>query len=117
MSAMKFKLIHTSLAVVLGAALVSGARAQSCPLPEAIKPVSVNFESYEGTPTLIGFSEFTSPSTPPKKYRNRNVSGAMTVEEFGQSTNCSPDPCPPEGTIAFSNGSTVYGGGPFSGSA
>lgn len=40
-----------------------------------------------GVAELIGFSEFTSPSTPPKKYRVKTLSGEVTSSIFDDS-NC-----------------------------
>jgi hypothetical protein len=37
----------------------------------------VECQSKNGTATLCGFSEFTTPSTPPKKYRKRAKTGTM----------------------------------------
>lgn len=39
--------------------------------------VAASFESSSGTATLIGFSEYTSPSSPPKKYLTRTLSGSF----------------------------------------
>lgn len=56
---------------------VPPAVAQPCQPEAPIKPTSVVFASREGTATLIGFDEFTPPSSPPKKYRRRQVEGEM----------------------------------------
>jgi hypothetical protein len=40
-------------------------------------PASAECQSKGGTASLIGISEYTSPSTPPKKYRREEVSGTL----------------------------------------
>jgi hypothetical protein len=37
------------------------------------------YQTKGGTATLCGYSEFTSPSSPPKKYRTRTVTGTMSI--------------------------------------
>lgn len=51
--------------------------------------IVVSFESDERTATLIGFEEFMTPSTPPKKYRNKTISGSLAIDKTSASTTCS----------------------------
>lgn len=48
------------------------------PVPQ----VSGSYVSQDGTGTLIGFSEYTSPSTPPRKYRLQSLSGSTRACDF-----------------------------------
>lgn len=67
--------------------------------------------SKSGTATLCGFSEFTNPSTPPRKYRRKTITGKVTQCDW-PAEGCQPVPCagtyPP--TIAL-DGTQVANGG------
>ena len=52
--------------------------AQPCQSDDPVKPTSVVFSSRQGTATLIGFNEFTSPSHPPRKYRRMVTEGTLS---------------------------------------
>lgn len=45
--------------------------------------VSAAYASELGTATLIGFSEYTTPSSPPKKYRVQTFSGNISTRGYG----------------------------------
>ncbi len=47
------------------------------PITPPASIAEVTFESEQGTATLCGYSEYTSPSTPPKKYRKKTQSGII----------------------------------------
>lgn len=64
----------------------------SCaPLPIGDEVVTLSTVSQSSTPTLIGYSEFVDPSTPPKKYLNKAVFGDYDyfVVPTSQCGNCS----------------------------
>ncbi len=46
------------------------------------------FTSESGSATLVGFSEFVSPSTPPKKYRHKATTGELNRCHYGNATDC-----------------------------
>jgi hypothetical protein len=50
---------------------------------------SVECSTISGTYTLCGWSEFTSPSTPPKKYLNRTISGSISTNSYNPNNSCS----------------------------
>jgi len=112
---MKHSTPHLSFAIVVALAVLCPMRAQPCAMGMAINPLYVSFTSRELTAGMIGFDEYVNPSTPPKRYRKRTVAGNMSVTEYVQSAVCEMDSCATEAHISFTNGSTVYGGGPFSG--
>lgn len=71
------------------------------PIPEPL--VSLAHVSQSGNITFIGFSEYTSPSSPPKKYLKQLYTGAVDWCIFG-SSNCT-------GNVAAGNrGMDVYSG-------
>ena len=85
------------VACVVVALTTTGHSQATCPLNGGVpqKPVGgIAWDSYGGTATLCGFSEFTSPSTPPKKYKSRLTSGTQTNNYyyneavFGYPSNC-----------------------------
>lgn len=51
--------------------------AQPCQPDAPVKPTSVVFGSRQGSATLIGFSEFTTPSNPPRKFRRMVTEGTL----------------------------------------
>lgn len=54
-------------------------------IPPIVFPVVITYETYEGldgTAALCGYSEYTSPSVPPKKYRVRTFSGGVDRNSF-----------------------------------
>ncbi len=57
------------------------ARAQSCGPQQELPPTSFYYVSFETTAALIGFSEYTSPSNPPKKYRQQTLSGSWCNDD------------------------------------
>ncbi len=61
-------------------------------------PCSRSCRAKAGTAELCGFAEFTSPSTPPKKYLQRRMIGGMTVQQFYANLDCEAD-CPADGAI------------------
>lgn len=56
-----------------------------CPPPSC----SLFWQVKGGTATLCGFSEFTTPSSPPKKYRKNTANGTATAIFTGGATGCS----------------------------
>lgn len=54
---------------------------------EVIACGSLEGRTRGGTATLIGYSEYTTPSTPPKKYRRQTIDGAV-YKCRGNTTNC-----------------------------
>jgi hypothetical protein len=56
--------------------------------PDPIPEVEVSFESESGTATLIGISEYTSPSSPPKKYLTETLTGELTQCAFTNGNGC-----------------------------
>jgi hypothetical protein len=58
------------------------------PIPQPLVTLVVTSDS--GTATLIGFSEFTSPSIPPRKYRRRVHSGQRKLGIYVLSSGCTP---------------------------
>ncbi len=52
---------------------------------------SLQCQSKGGFGTLIGFSEFVDPSTPPRKFRRIDQSNSQTIESYGDGI-CSPPP-------------------------
>lgn len=73
-----------SLALLVTVQLV---HANSCGSGTVIEPIGKHptFVSLEGTATLIGFSEFTNLSSPPKKYLRKATSGTICVGEWTES--------------------------------
>lgn len=72
--------------------------------------LSVSLLSSWMEPGLIGFEEFTDISTPPKKYKQRNVDGNMQMKDYWQTADCnggSPGcgdiTCVPSGGYEFTN--------------
>lgn len=59
--------------------VTQGTTATSCECCAALPCVVVSLlcRSRGGTATLCGYDEYTSPSTPPKKYRTRTLSGSL----------------------------------------
>ncbi len=112
---MKLQYSNTFVAVAIAASLIVPVRAQTCTVGAVILPIEIVFESREATATLVGFTELTSPSSPPRRYRKRTVAGEMNITEYGQSGNCDAEPCAAEAHISFANASSIYGGGPFVG--
>ena len=74
-------------------------QAQTCTIGDLIKPVRVQFVSNTGTATLAGFEEYTNPSSPPKKFLRRQVTGSMKMEDFPFSATC--DSCPSEASLVW----------------
>ncbi len=56
----------------------------ACAITE-IQPVAFNAEGRGGTTSLVGFPEYTSPSTPPKRYRTKTLSGSVAGGVFTDS--------------------------------
>jgi len=79
---MKRKKLAIILFSFLTLALPVSVSAQSCASGEPIKSTSIAFTSFEGTATLIGFSEYTSPSAPPKKYLTQTLSGYWHTDNW-----------------------------------
>src|SRR5258708_6791050 len=75
---MKRKIFPVLLLSLLSLAFAAPARAQ-CATGEPLKPEKLTFTSLEGNATLCGFSEYTNPSTPPKKYRTQTLNGYVRV--------------------------------------
>jgi RHS repeat-associated protein len=72
-------LLH--LACVATMALVVSVRGQTACSVDAATPAirtSLKTSSVGGTATMFGFTEYTSPSTPPKKFKKQTRSGQMT---------------------------------------
>ncbi len=65
------------VAALLLAVAAPSLGAQSCGPGDTLKPTELTFVSRETTASLIGFSELTDPSSPPKKYRRREITGTM----------------------------------------
>ena len=57
-------------------------RAQSCANGQSVNPTALKFNSESFTATLIGFSEFTNPSVPAKKYRRKAYSGTAEFDTY-----------------------------------
>lgn len=57
---------------------------------------SLSCRTRAGTASLCGYDEFGTPSTPPKKYRERRVTTVtpFTICQFGGSNSCTPPTCP-----------------------
>lgn len=80
-------------------------------VPDTIPLIkNVNFTSANGTATMCGFSEYTSPSTPPKKYRKQTLSGQMRTCYGGGS-----NPCPSPGLMATTQVLVLSGSYDYSG--
>jgi YD repeat-containing protein len=67
-----------SLIVVLCNGAHAGATCE-----EQVFPGTIKFNSKCGTAKLCGFSEYTSPSTPPKKYRTETLTGHENDTDYG----------------------------------
>ena len=67
-----------SLACLATALFSVSSRAGSCGSMSRIDPVSVEYKSLSGSSELIGFEEFTNPSSPKRYYWEITVSGAVT---------------------------------------
>lgn len=76
--------------------------------------VVVDTQEREGLLVLTGFSEFTSPATPPKKYLQRATSGEMETQRHQYTTTCS-NPCPGSNRSDFQNVTDGFGNGSYSG--
>ncbi len=66
---------------------------------------SIECRSKSGTAELIGFSEFTSPSSPPKKYLKKTASGRLYSCSFGGSLAS----CHGDNVVSQRNEYHVYG--------
>lgn len=97
---MKHNIFAASLFGLLVLATAVPTRANSCAAGDSIKPATLIFTSLEGTATLCGISEYTTPSSPPKKYRRQDISGTIKYCTGG-----SPD-CSAPGN----SGERVYSG-------
>jgi hypothetical protein len=58
----------------------------SCACCGTLDAATLQCRTRGGTATLCGYSEYTSASTPPKKYRERSFSGVVNWDKF--KTNC-----------------------------
>ncbi len=56
---------------------------------------AVECRSKAGSAELCGFAEFTDPSSPPKKYRKREIEGTMNLQEY-LNEDCGDPDCPGE---------------------
>jgi RHS repeat-associated protein len=102
---MKNRCFAPVLPVILSLAMAGPVRADSCAAGEPVKATSITFASLEGTAALIGFPEFASPSSPPRKYRRRDITGTMNLGNWSGSS------CPPAtGTTTAQVTGSVTGG-------
>ncbi len=75
---MKSQFLQWTLAVFFALASFVPLRAQSCAAGSTVPLMGLSFVSTQAQAYLIGFSEFTNPSSPKKKYRTKT--GAGTTE-------------------------------------
>lgn len=73
------RLLPLSLIVTLPAMSVA---AQTCAPGNAVPLISLSFVSYQADTFLIGFSEYTNPSSPKKKYRTKTGTGGTSFDVF-----------------------------------
>lgn len=87
------KLIASVFLILLPAVVV---RPQSCPLIPDSTPLIPQVSAQAATATLIGHSEFTAPSAPPRKFRKLEVAGTIYSGEWTTAT-CPDSVSPPSG--------------------
>lgn len=88
--------IRNSLKLFLFCLLMApSVRAQSaCALQSVVEPTTITYESRKTEGKLYGYSEFVSPSLPPKKFLQKTISG--TVEDLAyKNAGCGEAPCSP----------------------
>jgi hypothetical protein len=89
---MKATLVATAFVLWGLDALVRPANPQPCASAVPLTPKGeVRATSQSGVATLIGFSAFTSPASPPKKYRRKSTTGTVQVGMWA-GDNCAPPP-------------------------
>lgn len=73
------------MSCVLTGTLSATAVVPVCLSPDAVCPpaVAASFVSSQGSATLVGYSEITSPSVPPKKYRKYQAAGYSYSRGYG----------------------------------
>ncbi len=83
--------------------VAESARPAPCGPGEPIRAAGdIAFVSREGTATLIGFSEFVTPSLPPKKYLKKKTSGTTYLAHWPAAN------CPiPEYPTSYTDGATL----------
>src|ERR1051325_191704 len=86
---MKSHFFRTLLVTVCTGSIGVPVRPATCGMTEPLTPVDLSFDSSSGTATMVGFDEFGTPSTPPKKYLTKTTSGTMDVCTFSGVTDCS----------------------------
>lgn len=69
--------------------------------------ISLECESAAGMATLCGFSEFATPSIPPKKYRKKTLSGLVARCNYSSSANCMAESSP-QGSDGYNTNGTTY---------
>lgn len=68
----------------------SATTANVCPCCVSTEPADLECRTRGGTATLCGMSEYTTPSTPPKKYRTQTTNGeAWGCASFSTPSTCS----------------------------
>ncbi len=75
---------------------------------EAVPSVALVCDSETGTATLCGVSEYTSPSTPPKKYRTQTIAGDAYLCRFWTGVTCAPPNAERQLVYAVYSGSYEY---------
>jgi RHS repeat-associated protein len=74
---------HPQLTRFLGLlTLVASGIAQPCGSGEGLTRMNLSFASYRGEAWLIGFDEYTAPSTPRRKYRTKTAMGSTDYDLF-----------------------------------
>ena len=68
-----------------------------------------------GVAELCGFEEFTTPSTPPKKFIDKTITGVFEVFRSWFSYFCETDTCLGSNYKTFTNVTDGFGGGSYSG--
>lgn len=71
--------------------------------PGYVVPENLQCQSKSGSATLIGYSEFTTPSLPPKKYRRQESTGSETAWNYGANSSCSGTPVGTVGPCTFAS--------------
>jgi RHS repeat-associated protein len=76
------KSVSTILALLFAdLALSAPSSAMECGPQNVQRATQTTFSSQTLTATLVGFDEFTQPSSPPRKYRRKRVSGELVLNE------------------------------------
>jgi RHS repeat-associated protein len=95
--------------LITSSAIVSPAAAQPCDGSTPLKPDSLLLSPQTAHAVLIGFNEFGAASTPPRKFRRRQIGGTLTVGNWG-GVGC---PVPVYGTSYSESGSNFLAGDPY----